>query len=93
MYVLKATSKRTIQKTAKATGNLAGNKIGEKITKAASMTTRDDSSKLPAQIDARSVQPIGIPKQNYMHKYITRMEYQEIINVPHSTNNQDKIMR
>ena len=66
---LKTASKR--QKTAGATGGLDGNKLAEKIIRAASKTTLEDSSKLPAQIDKTLTRPMEIPKEKYISKQIT----------------------
>ena len=62
---LKTASKRAIQKKAEATGDLVGNKIAEIITKNALKNTwvSPSKSKMPAETDETSIQPIGIPKE------------------------------
>ena len=63
---LELPQKRAIQKTVETTGDLVANKIPDEIRKFASKSTSEDASKFLAQTDKTSVQPIEIPKENYI---------------------------
>ena len=69
---------------------MVGNKVAEKITKVVSKTTWEDPKELSAQTD-ETAQLIRIPI--YIYIYISRTEYQVIINLLNTSKNEPLKLR